>query len=104
MDDFYEWTPPYLRASQQQALDNNSWGSWSLNRVMGISFIASFLQNEYLFNSFRLLIVGTIIETGRRLCYWLMERFQFRASFVLLEFEPAHSFPIEYGVTARFEI
>lgn len=33
-----------------------------------------------IFDSFRLLILGTLIETGRRLCQWFMERFKFQLS------------------------
>lgn len=32
------------------------------------------------FDSMRLLILGTLIETGRRLCQWILERFKFQMS------------------------
>ena len=58
-----------------------SWlsGSNFLTRVMGFSFFASMLQsNSYMVDSIRLFLLGTIIETGRRFCQWLIERFWFR--------------------------
>jgi hypothetical protein len=52
----------------------NSW----LTSILGASFLTTLMQNAYLLDSLRLLIMGTVIETGRRLCQWLMERFSFR--------------------------
>ncbi|KAG5717627.1 hypothetical protein E4T56_gene3769 [Termitomyces sp. T112] len=52
---------------------------------MGLSFIASLASNPYIWDSVRLLILGTLIEAGRRLCYWFMERFK-----------------IQYCITAQF--
>ncbi|KAG6820454.1 hypothetical protein H0H93_000208 [Arthromyces matolae] len=60
------------------AKGSNMFGSFS--SIMGFSFLASFASNPYLWDSARLLILGTLIETGRRLCSWLMERFTFRTS------------------------
>ncbi|GLB44345.1 putative mitochondrial chaperone BCS1 [Lyophyllum shimeji] len=50
----------------------------SFNHIMGLSFVAGMASNPYLWDSARLLILGTLIETGRRLCQWLMERFKFQ--------------------------
>ncbi|KAK0480449.1 P-loop containing nucleoside triphosphate hydrolase protein [Armillaria luteobubalina] len=47
---------------------------------------ALFTTHSYIWDSFRLLVLGSIIETGRRLCQWLMERVRF-----------------QYSVTARFD-
>ncbi|KAF8884507.1 P-loop containing nucleoside triphosphate hydrolase protein [Infundibulicybe gibba] len=61
-------------------------GAWSdllsssFTRVMGLSFFASLFSHSYLFDSAKLLILGSIIETGRRLCQWLIERFRFQYS------------------------
>ena len=61
--------------------EDASWlsGSNFMTRVMGFSFVASMLQsNSYMVDSVRLFLLGTIIETGRRFCQWLIERFWFR--------------------------
>ncbi|KAG6897624.1 hypothetical protein C0992_012853 [Termitomyces sp. T32_za158] len=62
-----------------------STNSFGFSSIMGFSFIASLAANPYIWDSARLLILGTLIETGRRLCYWLMERFK-----------------IQYCITAQF--
>ncbi|RDB18320.1 Mitochondrial chaperone BCS1 [Hypsizygus marmoreus] len=64
----------------------SSGNNWSFTRLMGFSFIASLLQNQHLVDSAKLLVLGTLIETGRRLCQWLMERFQ-----------------LQYCITAQFD-
>ncbi|KAG6852907.1 hypothetical protein C0991_008250 [Blastosporella zonata] len=61
----------------------NLFGSFS--SIMGLSFVASLATNPYIWDSARLLVLGTLIETGRRLCQWLMERFK-----------------IQYCITAQF--
>lgn len=61
--------------------DGASWlsGSNFLTRIMGFSFFAAMLQsNSYMVDSVKLFLLGTIIESGRRFCQWLMERFKFR--------------------------
>ena len=71
----------YYYEPQQTHSDGASWlsGSNFLTRVMGFSFFASMLQsNSYMVDSVRLFLLGTIIETGRRFCQWLIERFWFR--------------------------
>jgi len=66
--------------------DRNDTGElWSapsfLTRIMGFSFFASLFSNTYAFGSVKLLVLGSLIETGRRLCQWLYERLRFRESF-----------------------
>ena len=52
----------------------------SLVSIFGLSTLFDTLfANSYLQESVKLLILGSIIETGRRLCQWLIERFKFRA-------------------------
>jgi chaperone BCS1 len=63
--------------------DRNDTGElWSapnfLTQIMGFSVIASLFSNTYAFGSVKLLVLGSIIETGRRLCRWLFERLRFR--------------------------
>lgn len=43
---------------------------------MGLSFFASLMRNQYLFDSVKMFILGTFLETGRRVCQWLIERFK----------------------------
>ena len=79
----------YYYDPQQANSEGASWlsGSNFLTRVMGFSFFASMLQsNSYMVDSVRLFLLGTIIESGRRFCQWLIERFWFRqytASFLI---------------------
>ncbi|KAG6889201.1 hypothetical protein C0995_002661 [Termitomyces sp. Mi166 len=63
----------------------NSFGSLNFSSIMGLSFVASLASNPYIWDSARLLILGTLVETGRRLCYWFIERFK-----------------IQYCITAQF--
>ena len=53
--------------------------SW-LTQFMGLSslFGTLFSSDSYAFGSVKLLILGSVIETGRRLCQWFIERFRFR--------------------------
>jgi chaperone BCS1 len=62
------------------------WSGMSFTRIMGFSFFASLLQQTHLLDSGKLLLLGSLIETGRRLFQWVIERFRFRESstFVLL--------------------
>lgn len=81
---------------------DNSWftSENSFSRIMGFSFLASIFGTDsgstgqgtsYLMNSVRLFLLGTIIEGGRRLFGWFMDRFKpfrewlpvFRRSFLL---------------------
>ncbi|KIK01770.1 hypothetical protein K443DRAFT_132188 [Laccaria amethystina LaAM-08-1] len=71
--------------------DRNDTGElWSapnfLTQIMGFSVIASLFSNTYAFGSVKLLVLGSIIETGRRLCRWLFERLRF-----------------QYSITAQFD-
>ena len=43
---------------------------------LGISSLP--VNHPYLYNAFRLLLVGPVIETARRLFQWAVERFRFR--------------------------
>jgi len=54
-----------------------------LTRIMGFSMFASFLQTDsYASSSFKLLVLGTLVEVGRRFCQWVYDRFNiFRESF-----------------------
>ncbi|KAF8055229.1 P-loop containing nucleoside triphosphate hydrolase protein [Lyophyllum atratum] len=65
--------------SASQAASGSSDGlGLTFNRLMGLSFVASMASNPYIWDSVRLLVLGSLIETGRRLCQWLMERFKFQ--------------------------
>ena len=76
------FSPPYMATSQPLVQSSPSTsplstsGSW-LTSIVGVSFFASVMQNTYLLDSVRLLVLGTLIETGRRLCQWVMERINF---------------------------
>lgn len=64
---------------------NDTSALWSapnfLTRIMGFSVFASLFSNTYAFGSVQLLVLGSIVETGRRLCQWLYERLRFRELF-----------------------
>ncbi|KAJ6622299.1 BCS1 N terminal-domain-containing protein [Mycena sp. CBHHK59/15] len=50
---------------------------------MGLSSIfatVGLLSQAYLGSSIKLLILGSVVETGRRVCQWLIERFRFQYS------------------------
>lgn len=49
-----------------------------ISRIGLSSIFDTLFANSYLQESAKLLVLGSIIETGRRLCQWLIERFQFR--------------------------
>ncbi|KAJ6454366.1 P-loop containing nucleoside triphosphate hydrolase protein [Mycena sanguinolenta] len=62
-------------------------GSW-LSSFMGLSSIFAalgFFSQSYVGSSLKLLVLGSLIETGRRFCWWLIERFR-----------------IQYSLTAQF--
>ncbi|KAJ7125987.1 P-loop containing nucleoside triphosphate hydrolase protein [Mycena epipterygia] len=64
--------------------DGSSW----LTSFVGLSSIfgaLGFLSQSHIGSSLKLLILGTLIETGRRFCRWLIERFR-----------------IQYSITAQF--
>jgi mitochondrial chaperone BCS1 len=95
----------------QQHHPDNAWlsGSNLMTRVMGFSFIASMLQsNSYMIDSVKWFLLGTIIESGRRFCQWLMERLSFRQynppSIPLKKYQLLinHIDLIEYSITAQF--
>ncbi|KAF5346178.1 hypothetical protein D9758_009975 [Tetrapyrgos nigripes] len=63
------------------------------------SFLAAFsTTNSYVFNSAKLLLLGTIIETGRRLFIWLVERFRIQYSITaeFTEGDPAYEWLIHF--------
>ncbi|KAJ8072426.1 hypothetical protein PM082_015985 [Marasmius tenuissimus] len=69
--------------------DSDSSGMWSwLPHFVGLSSLfATFLSSSSpFFSSAKLLILGSIVETGRRICRWLIERFR-----------------IQYSMTAQFD-
>ncbi|KAK0451219.1 P-loop containing nucleoside triphosphate hydrolase protein [Desarmillaria tabescens] len=80
--------PPSMEYSQA-GMNLSSGPSW-ISHFMGFSSLfglgALFTTHSYIWDSFRLLVLGSIIETGRRLCQWLMERVRF-----------------QYSITARFD-
>jgi mitochondrial chaperone BCS1 len=96
---------PILHSSRQAS----SWGDWtatlgSFTQFFGLSSLfAALFSHAYLFDSAKLLILGSIIEAGRRLCQWLIERFRFRefSSCSLLRLY-LHT-PTEYSMTAQFD-
>ncbi|KAF8239161.1 P-loop containing nucleoside triphosphate hydrolase protein [Tricholoma matsutake] len=70
----------------QPTSSSNDWSGMSFTRIMGFSFVASLFSQSYLFDSAKLLLLGSLIETGRRLFQWLIERFRF-----------------QYSITAQFD-
>ncbi|KAJ4490558.1 P-loop containing nucleoside triphosphate hydrolase protein [Lentinula aciculospora] len=56
-----------------------------LSQSNGAAFLISFLSKSYFVDSAKLLVLGSIIETGRRLCRWFLVRFR-----------------IQYSITAQF--
>lgn len=66
---------------------------WLLASIMptfGLSTLYETLfANSYLQESAKLLILGLIIEVGRRVCQWLVERFKFRELHLLTELRVA---------------
>ena len=78
MDPYYD---VYEGAPSHGGGGSSLWGDWSImsfTRIMGFSFIASLFSKSYMVDSAKLLILGSLIETGRRLFQWLIERFRFR--------------------------
>ncbi|KAK7035646.1 P-loop containing nucleoside triphosphate hydrolase protein [Favolaschia claudopus] len=71
------------------ATDANTQNSQNwMSSFMGLSSIFAVLgliSQSHVGSSLRLFILGTLIETGRRSCYWIVERFR-----------------IQYSITAQF--
>jgi hypothetical protein len=64
-------------------LQGGTWFKW-ITSFMGLSTaLAAFgmVSQAYLGSSIKLLILGSIIETGRRLFQWMIVRFRFRLWF-----------------------
>ncbi|KAJ3851015.1 P-loop containing nucleoside triphosphate hydrolase protein [Lentinula lateritia] len=56
-----------------------------LSQSNGIASLLSFLSKAYIVDSAKLMVIGSIVEAGRRLCQWLFVRFR-----------------IQYSITAQF--
>ncbi|KAL0945440.1 hypothetical protein HGRIS_000930 [Hohenbuehelia grisea] len=83
-------------ASQFQP-SSSSWMPAGFSQLLGFSSIMAMLSSgSYLGDSVKLFFLGTIIETGRRLFKWLIERFQFRLSITarFSEGDPAYDWII----------
>ncbi|PPQ68243.1 hypothetical protein CVT25_005312 [Psilocybe cyanescens] len=60
----------------------------SITRFLGLSFLAPLFQSDSLaFNSVKLFLLGSLVETGRRFFRWVYERFDF----------------FQYSITAQFD-
>ncbi|KAJ6565227.1 P-loop containing nucleoside triphosphate hydrolase protein [Mycena vulgaris] len=81
----FRYPQPAGHASFQDATSQHS--SWMASFV-GLSSIfgaLGFLSQSYVGSSLKLLVLGSLIETGRRFCWWLIERFR-----------------LQYSITAQF--
>ncbi|KAJ7033568.1 P-loop containing nucleoside triphosphate hydrolase protein [Mycena alexandri] len=70
--------------TEHGAIQDSSW----MASFMGLSSIFGLLglvSQTYIGSSLKLLVLGSLIETGRRLCWWFIERFR-----------------IQYSLTAQF--
>ncbi|KAF7368375.1 hypothetical protein MVEN_00159200 [Mycena venus] len=79
----------YPNANTGDAQDAGNLGSQFLSSFLGLSSVfaaVGMLSQAYLGSSIKLLILGSIIEAGRRLFQWLIERFRF-----------------QYSITAQFD-
>ncbi|KAK0185542.1 P-loop containing nucleoside triphosphate hydrolase protein [Armillaria mellea] len=89
MDPMGMYSVPPSMEYTQAGMNLSSGPSW-VNHFMGFSLLfglgALFTRHSYIWDSFRLLALGSIIETGHRLCQWLMECVRF-----------------QYSITARFD-
>ncbi|KAF8829977.1 hypothetical protein HHX47_DHR2000296 [Lentinula edodes] len=56
-----------------------------LSQSNGIASFLSFLSKAYIVDTAKLMVIGSIVEAGRRLCQWLFVRFR-----------------IQYSITAQF--
>lgn len=45
---------------------------------LGMGPLGSVMSSPYVYDSLRLVVLGSIVEFGRRLMYWGMERFKIR--------------------------
>ncbi len=68
--------PPYSMYSPINGYSNTSTTTSWYAPLM--SLIAVFVGQSYIGNSAKLLVLGTLVEMGRRLCFWFMERVRFR--------------------------
>ncbi|KAJ7690475.1 P-loop containing nucleoside triphosphate hydrolase protein [Mycena rosella] len=78
---------PQFPLGQDPSQPTDQASSW-LASFMGLSSmfgVLGFLSQSYVGSSLKLLMLGSLIETGRRFCWWLIERFR-----------------IQYSITAQF--
>ncbi|KAL0945780.1 hypothetical protein HGRIS_012068 [Hohenbuehelia grisea] len=74
-----------------------SWLPAGLSQLFGVtSLLAMMSSGNYFWDSAKLFILGSIIETGRRFCKWFIERFRFRYSMTarFAEGDPAYDWII----------
>ncbi|KAG2005752.1 mitochondrial chaperone BCS1 [Coprinopsis cinerea AmutBmut pab1-1] len=71
---------PFMTGSWHPS-NPSSWSSFLsswVNRLWGASVLSSFLAGSPMLNTLAILILGTLIEAGRRLSSWFFQRFQLR--------------------------
>jgi hypothetical protein len=74
-----------VRAGQDAVVQESSW----MTSFMGLSSIFAVLgliSQSYMGSSLKLLVLGSLVEAGRRLCWWLIERFRIRGSLKSIAF------------------
>ncbi|KZS88767.1 P-loop containing nucleoside triphosphate hydrolase protein, partial [Sistotremastrum niveocremeum HHB9708] len=54
--------------------------NWIIGLGLGMGPLGSVMHSPYVYDSLRLLVLGSIVEFGRRFMYWAMERFKIRFS------------------------
>ena len=76
----YPPPPPFNDATSTNHASSSNDFLGTIMRVMGLSALASLFtgSNSNMFDALRLLILGSIFETGRRICYWALDRFKIR--------------------------
>lgn len=50
----------------------------SLLDLVGLSTLAGLFSNQYLYDSVKLFVLGSLLECARRLSYWVFDRFKLR--------------------------
>ncbi|KAJ3730831.1 P-loop containing nucleoside triphosphate hydrolase protein [Lentinula raphanica] len=73
-------------------------GLKSLSQSNGVAHLISFLSKSYFKDSAKLLILGSLVEAGRRLCQWFLERFRIQYS-ISAEFhqgDPAYEWILHF--------
>ncbi|KAF8505057.1 P-loop containing nucleoside triphosphate hydrolase protein [Gautieria morchelliformis] len=92
--------------SSNGSLPEPSWTSllsW-VAALMGVSTGFASASSNFAFDGLRILVIGSIIETGRRVLHWMVERFEFRKSIksCVININSAYSIA-GYRVSAEFE-